>query len=120
MEWLKNNAVVVFIVVGLITYMEVRLSDLKADLKTDYQELKADNRELKADNRELKADIREIRTLLVQHMVEHKSTALALKKAGRSARTKSAVTMVHKADPSALQKSQADRQKSKVAMAQKK
>ena len=79
MEWLKNNAIVVFIIVGLITYIEVRLSDLKADLKADNrelrQELKADIRDLrselkgdvdslKGDIDSLKSDIQEIRGLL--------------------------------------------------------
>ena len=85
MEWLKNNAIVVFIIVGLITYIEVRLSDLKADLKADNrelrQELKADIRDLrselkgdvdslKGDIDSLKSDIQEIRGLLVTYILK--------------------------------------------------
>ena len=68
MEWLKNNAVVVFIIIGLITYIEVRLSDLKADLK--------------ADNQELRSDIKEIRSLLITYILKNNdgsATTLALK-----------------------------------------
>ena len=86
MEWLKNNAVVVFIIIGLITYIEVRLSDLKADLKADNQELRAelkdDIRDLQNDITELKSDIKEIRTLLVSYILKNNdgsATTLALK-----------------------------------------
>ena len=72
MEWLKNNAVVVFIIIGLITYIEVRLSDLKADLKADNRELReeltTDIRELRT---ELKGDIKEIRSLLVTYILKN-------------------------------------------------
>ena len=61
MEWLKNNAVVVFIIIGLITYIEVRLSDLKADLKADITELKV----------ELRGDIKEIRSLLITYILKN-------------------------------------------------
>ena len=71
MEWLKNNAVVVFIIIGLITYIEVRLSDLKSDLKADNRELRA---ELKGDIRELRADIKEIRSLLVTYILKNNSS----------------------------------------------
>ena len=87
MEWLKNNAVVVFIIVGLITYIEVRLSDLKADLKADNRELR---QELKADIRELRSDIKEIRDILVTYIlktnvgVETSPLALKPKKASPS------------------------------------
>ena len=81
MEWLKNNAVVVFIIIGLITYIEVRLSDLKADLKADNQELRAelkddirglqdDIRGLQDDIVELRGDIKEIRSLLVTYILK--------------------------------------------------
>ena len=75
MEWLKNNAVVVFIIIGLITYIEVRLSDLKADLKADNQELRAelkdDIRGLQNDIVELRGDIKEIRSLLVTYILKN-------------------------------------------------
>ena len=88
MEWLKNNAVVVFIIIGLITYIEVRLSDLKADLKADNRELReeltTDIRELRT---ELKGDIKEIRSLLVTYILKNNDgstgpLALSPKKSG--------------------------------------
>ena len=78
MEWLKNNAVVVFIIIGLITYIEVRLSDLKSDLKADNRELRAELKsdigELRGDIRELRADIKEIRSLLVTYILKNNSS----------------------------------------------
>ena len=74
MEWLKNNAVVVFIIVGLITYIEVRLSDLKADLKADIRELRSELKDdingLQDDIGNLQSDIKEIRNLLVTYILK--------------------------------------------------